>query len=233
MNLLSHSTSEEEWLAELKSAPAWHPPAKPMIVIAPHPDDETLGAGGLIAEHRRRGLPVIGIAVTDGEAAYSGEENLATIRRNEQEKAFAVLGVEPSRVIRLKIPDRYVSDYEDRLFEFLKTVVDEETILVAPWSHDPHSDHEACGRVAERICADRGAVLVSYFFWAWHWCSPEEVRRRPLCRFELDFPLQQAKQAALAEYHSQLVRAKGDPILPPHLLLPAKRSFETFIVHEH
>jgi len=237
LNLLSQATgaqvtSEEEWISELGITPIWRPPVKPMIVIAPHPDDETLGAGGLIAGHRRAGLPVIGIAVTDGEGAYTDEEDLGTIRRNEQERAFAVLRVEPSRVIRLKFPDRYVSDYEDRLFDFLKTVVDEETILVAPWSRDPHSDHEACGRVAERIYAGRGALLVSYLFWAWHWRAPEEVLRQPICRFELDSQLQQAKQAALAEHHSQLMRAQGDPILTPHLLLPARRSFETFIVHE-
>jgi LmbE family N-acetylglucosaminyl deacetylase len=136
-------------------------------------------------------------------------------------------------VIRLKLPDRYVSDYDGRLFDFLKTVVDEETILVAPWSRDPHSDHEACGRVAERICAGKGSLLVSYLFWTWHWGSPGELRRQPIRRFELDLPLQQAKQAALAEHHSQLMRAKGDPILPKHFLLPAKRSFETFIVHEY
>lgn len=233
MNLLSQVTSEEEWITELRGMPTWHPPAKPMIVIAPHPDDETLGAGGLIAGHRRAGLPVIGIAVTDGEGAYADEADLATIRRNEQERAFSILGVEPSRVIRLKLPDRYVSDYEDRLYDFLKTIVDEETILVAPWSRDPHSDHEACGRVAERISAARGVLLVSYLFWTWHWRSPEDVLRQPVCRFELDLPLRQTKQAALAEHHSQLVRTKGDPVLPPHFLLPARRSFETFIVHEH
>ena len=61
---------EAEWLAVLHNVPKWVPPMWPTVVIAPHPDDETLGAGRLIATQRRQGVPVTIVAVTNGEAAY-------------------------------------------------------------------------------------------------------------------------------------------------------------------
>jgi LmbE family N-acetylglucosaminyl deacetylase len=42
-----------------------------MLVIAQHPDDETLATGGLIARKTSKDIPVHVVAVTDGENAYS------------------------------------------------------------------------------------------------------------------------------------------------------------------
>lgn len=44
-----------------------------LVVVAPHPDDEVLGCGGLIAAARAAGVPVLIIALTDGEQAYPDE----------------------------------------------------------------------------------------------------------------------------------------------------------------
>lgn len=44
-----------------------------LVVVAPHPDDEVLGCGGLIAAARAAGMPVLIIALTDGEQAYPDE----------------------------------------------------------------------------------------------------------------------------------------------------------------
>ena len=96
-------TSERVWLDTLHSAPPWKPNDGRTIVVAPHPDDEVLGAGGLIADRRRRHVPVTVVAVTDGEAAYAGVEGLGSLRRNEQSKALArVLGVAESDIIRAR-----------------------------------------------------------------------------------------------------------------------------------
>jgi LmbE family N-acetylglucosaminyl deacetylase len=68
-------------------------PAQKSTVVAPHPDDETLAAGGLIATQRSRHLPVTLLAVTDGEAAYPDVPDLARTRRLEQARAAVALGV--------------------------------------------------------------------------------------------------------------------------------------------
>jgi len=138
--------SEEEWLAALEHVPKWSPPRLHTIVLAPHPDDETLGAGRLIASQRSRGVPVTVMAVTDGEAAYAEAEGLGALRHAEQEAALAELGVERRDILRLHLRDGAVAASEDVLVRLLKPVVKYPGLLVAPWSRDLHPDHEACGR---------------------------------------------------------------------------------------
>ena len=62
---------ETGWARTLEQASAWIPNPVPTVVVAPHPDDETLAAGGLIAALTSRGIPVTVVAVTDGEHAYA------------------------------------------------------------------------------------------------------------------------------------------------------------------
>ena len=58
---------KDEWLAALEDLPVWAPSPMRLIVLAPHPDDETLGAGGFIAAQCLDGRDVLVVAVTDGE----------------------------------------------------------------------------------------------------------------------------------------------------------------------
>lgn len=223
--------SEEQWIEKFQSTQLWSPPSKPTVVIAPHPDDETLGAGGLIAYQCQRGLPVTVVAVTDGEAAYPGATNLATIRKAEQENALAVLGVHPSSIVRLGLSDSQVAAHEKQLTELLLPVISADTFVVTPWVLDWHPDHEACGRAVVEVCRQRGAEMISYMFWTWHGKTMESLDFVALRRFELDSSLQAEKQQALTHHRSQLEHASDEPILPERLLLPARRSFEIFIAH--
>ena len=224
-------SAENQWLAALGDVSHWLPPMQPTVVIAPHPDDETLGAGGLIAMQRRRGVPVEIVAVTDGEAAYVDAIGLGEIRRGEQEAAVAELGVEASAIVRLGLPDGKVTASESALIELIRPLVGTGTFLVAPWAGDTHPDHEACGRVAEQLARDAGMTLASYMFWAWHRKSADELTALPLYRLELDAGIQAARNAALAHHRSQLDWKTGSPVLPDSLLEPARRPFETFIIH--
>jgi LmbE family N-acetylglucosaminyl deacetylase len=158
---------EECWLARLGHLPEWKPPAAPLVIIAPHPDDETLGLGGLIASQRSRNLGVTVIAVTDGENAYPDERvngDLWSVRQAEQPAALNRLGVPGNEVIRLKLPDSGVASHERRLTARLMDLIAPDAIICAPWKGDSHPDHEACGRAAESVAEVSGALLVSYFF---------------------------------------------------------------------
>ena len=64
---LADETVRIEFLADARP---WQPSERPVLVVAPHRDDETLGAGGLIAAQRSRGIEVRVVAVTNGEMAY-------------------------------------------------------------------------------------------------------------------------------------------------------------------
>jgi LmbE family N-acetylglucosaminyl deacetylase len=200
------------------------------LVVAPHPDDETLGAGGLIAAQRSRGIEVTVVAVTDGEMAYGETPGLGQLRQKEQENALAILGVQADDIVRLRLPDSSVQSSEDCLANVLADLVSPDTDIVAPWRGDFHPDHETCGRVAERVSKIIGATLTSYFFWTWHRGAPQLLSDLDLVVMPLSENQLRAKRRALLEHRSQLSWPGADPILPESLLEPARRSFEVFLI---
>src|SRR5258708_8514753 len=70
-----------------------------LLVVMAHPDDESMGCGGLILRHTRAGIPVHLICATRGEKGWSGKplgarrEDLAQIRTHELEEAAATLAL--------------------------------------------------------------------------------------------------------------------------------------------
>jgi LmbE family N-acetylglucosaminyl deacetylase len=220
--------TEEEWLKVLEESPIWDPPDLPILLLAPHPDDETLAVGGLIASQRGRGIDVRVVAVTDGENAYKGASGLGSIRRREQEKALERLGVRPNNITRFEFVDSDVASGENQLLSRLLPLVSSDTHLIAPWKHDFHPDHEVCGRIAEQIARQTKARLTSYFFWTWHCGTKERIKDLDLVRFPLNRSSIQAKSEALLCHRSQLEHPSGEPILPSNFLQPARRSYEVF-----
>jgi LmbE family N-acetylglucosaminyl deacetylase len=108
-------TAEESWdaWAGLRHLPAADPLGWPSVVIvAAHPDDEILGAGGTMAMLAAAGARLRLIAVTDGEASHPGAdpEAIARVRTAESAAARRVLGVQDIEVIRLRLPDTGLSD---------------------------------------------------------------------------------------------------------------------------
>ncbi len=225
--------TETEWTAALDDLPAFAPGSGPVVLVAPHPDDETLGAGGLVAWLRQQNVAVKVLAVTDGENAYAGQSaqqsaELGAGRRVEQTRALGLLGVSEDQIVRLGLPDSNVAGHEPELVERLRAVVDRNTHLIAPWRGDFHPDHEACGRAAEQAAREAGARLTAYFFWSWHQGTPATLANLALRRFSLANDVFRAKTEALACHRSQLERDGGEPVLPERLLAPARRRYEVF-----
>jgi LmbE family N-acetylglucosaminyl deacetylase len=227
-------TSEEGWSSLIDGLPRWNPSAAPLLIVAPHPDDEILGVGGLVAAQCSRGSDVSVVAVTDGEQAYPDRPDdsvrLGILRCAEQASALQRLGVPAEKIFRLRLPDSDVGNHLPRLIERLFSFVSKETHIVAPWRGDFHPDHEACGIAAEEVALRTGATLTSYFFWTWHRGTPELLKDLPLRSFPLSPEWMQAKREALLCHRSQLIREQGPCILPHALLGPARRPFEVFLV---
>ena len=223
---------EAQWQAALDSLPRWDDllaaDVRRAVVVSPHPDDETLGAGGLIAALREAKIEVILVAVTDGENAYEGVTGLGDVRAVEQVNAARQLGVD-NELVRLHLTDGEVAAQEEKLERQLGDLLDSHTLLVAPWTGDFHPDHEACGRAAQRAAQRTGAKLIFYFFWTWHRATPDLLEGLPLRRLVLKTEWLAAKQAALQEHESQLHRDSGEPILPDNLLGPARRAYEVYL----
>src|SRR5579872_2311666 len=81
------------------------------VVIAPHPDDETLGAGATIMRKVDAGTPVHVVVATDGCKSPVGDPSaVAALRARELAAAASVLGLGPGDVTRLPFVDAELDD---------------------------------------------------------------------------------------------------------------------------
>ena len=229
-DLTGEGTPESTWSScrQLADLPSWapQPPAGGrVVVVAPHPDDEILGAGGTASHLGRMGATVDLVAVTDGEHSHPGlERYLRVARPLETLSAAAHLGITFSSISRLRHADGSVDEAE--LMEQLAARIRPEDLVLAPWSKDGHPDHDAVGRAAESVCARSGANLLAYLVWAWHWADPDDLPWDRAIRVDLE-NLADAKHRAAAAFHTQL--AIEPVILPVHVQRRLLRPFEVLL----
>ncbi len=184
------------------------------VVVAPHPDDEILGTGGLLAQLSSAGREILLVAATDGEASHPGSsrwpaDTLARTRPQETAAALDVLGI-AAQTLRLGLPDGGLVQHEATLRARLMRCLRAGDVVFAPWQLDGHPDHEAVARAAIVAARVNGARLIEVPIWGWHWCEPGDPRM-PWDRARsvaLTPALQQAKQRAVAQFHSQV---QADP----------------------
>lgn len=226
-------TTEDEWLYFLKSKPHWTVPTENIIILSPHPDDETLGAGGLIYNLRKHNQSVKIIAITDGENAYPKMNTLRAIRQKEQEDALSLLGLSAENIIRLRLEDSGLSKQKARLKNLLEPYFTPNNHIIAPWINDYHADHEITGQVAQRLAQDNKTSLSFYFFWTWHHATIKDLKPYTLKLYCLEQRTQERKLQALACYDSQYYYDQGNAILSTEQLAPAYRPFEVFYTDEH
>ena len=160
-------TLEIEWQRALSAAPWWTPEPSRVVIVSPHPDDETFGAGGLMAMASRAGASITLVSVTDGEAAKVGVSpaELAELRRAELAAALDRLGVELQEHLQLGLPDGGVQGFADALDAAISDALPEGALLVGPFEGDFHPDHVAVGEACLRVARRRGALLARYPIW--------------------------------------------------------------------
>ena len=185
-----------------------------LVVIAPHPDDEVLACGGLMAMHRARNGDIAIIAVTDGEASHAGSplwnaQTLAATRTAEAVEGLNQLGLNDVPVTRLEIPDGLVKRHVLRLALRLQALLQPTDVVVTTWRLDGHPDHDATGFAASLACANVGCHLIEAPVWMWHWAAPGDTRVpwRRLRRLPLTPHVRDRKLTALFEHASQLDEA--------------------------
>lgn len=186
----------------------------PILIASPHPDDETLGCGGVIAHGARLACPVTVLAMTNGEASHPGDrawqEKLAETRKNEQRNALKALGLADPDVIPLGLPDGGMDhlggeEYE-RLGEQILGVLQSRDIrtLFVPAIDDCHCDH----RMTAKLLADvTMRHPVDHFFSYQIW--PPDVRASWVVANEYKYlhdigDVLDLKRAAVYQHRSQL-----------------------------
>jgi LmbE family N-acetylglucosaminyl deacetylase len=200
-----------------------------LVVVSPHPDDETLGVGGLIAEAARLHVPIVVLSVTDGEAAATSKERLGSRRQREMRTALSCLVQGRSlRTVRFGLPDGNVAGRVGELEEILSAEIRQTDLVLSPLPYDGHSDHDAIGAATRRIARLIGATCGFYPIWAWHWHDPS---RSPIAtngrRVDLSPEASLAKARALRCFPSQT--AGSSPVLPKHFLQRFKVPYEVIV----
>jgi LmbE family N-acetylglucosaminyl deacetylase len=116
-----------------------------VLVVAPHPDDEAIGCGGMICLHRQRGDPVTVVFLTSGEQGLNDvpPATVRSIREAEAQRATNVLGVDRTHFLRL--PDLEVGDRIELGADALRAVIeaDRPDLIYLPHPEESHPDHAA------------------------------------------------------------------------------------------
>jgi LmbE family N-acetylglucosaminyl deacetylase len=119
--------------------------AHPILVIAPHPDDESIGCGGAIALHQEGGARVRVVFLTSGERGIEGNDPEAAraLREDEALAALHVLGIQEQDFLRL--PDLGLAESvavgAPLLAEILRS--DQPDVIYLPHPDEAHPDHAA------------------------------------------------------------------------------------------
>lgn len=129
------------------------------VIVAPHPDDEVIGAAALIQALRRQGSAVAAIVVSDGAASHPNSaawppRRLIAARERESRHALHRLSVRRDGVTFLRLPDGGLSAEEDRCRAALHRTlrrIGRFDILVGPAAADAHPDHRAVARALARF----------------------------------------------------------------------------------
>lgn len=176
-----------------------------VVVIAPHPDDETLGCGRLLADARARGIGCTVICVTDGARSHPQSRShphdvLVALRHAELIAAVDTLG-RGIRIEHLGYPDCSAPQggvAADRI----AALVPPDACLLSPWQGDPHIDHVSCAALSAIVADRTGSRHLAYPIWGrvrpripppptgWHYTGSEDAADR--------------KRLALACHRSQM-----------------------------
>jgi LmbE family N-acetylglucosaminyl deacetylase len=147
------------------------------LVIAPHPDDEALGCGGLVAALAERGADLAVVFVTDGGASHPRSRKwprprLAALRAEEASAALAALGASGATRLHLGLPDAGIvrggPDWRravERTAQLASAL--RPALVLAPWRRDPHRDHRDAHALTLEALARTGIRprLLEYPIW--------------------------------------------------------------------
>ncbi len=183
------------------------------LIIAPHPDDEAIGAYGLIRTLKAKGARVRIVVVADGAASHAAsarwpQTRLVAERRRETLLAMLRIGLPASDIRFLGLPDGHLTAHcvsnPRALTRAVKSVVG-GGLIVSPDAHDAHPDHQAVAKLLARTRSP-GTRRLAYLVW------PDRTppRTGPTRGVSLG-ATRGAKRAAICRYRTQMGAIIDDP----------------------
>ncbi len=186
-----------------------------LVVVAPHPDDETLGCGALLRDLQRAGTGVSVVCVTDGSASHPGSrawppDRVGQTRKAELEAALAHLAPgAPCHWLGYRdcgLPEAG-PDF-DSAMERLAACLPPGAAVAVTWAHDPHVDHERTAALVGAVASVRPDLRVlSYPIWGRFGPAAAPAG---LVRVRASEAAREAKRAALACHRTQMTHLIDD-----------------------
>lgn len=211
-----------------------------VCIFAPHPDDEVLGCGGMLQQLAANGNPVLLVHVTNGTQSHPSSslyssEILDTVRPQESLAALQVLGVDHQvSVVALDLMDGDVFAQRALFKKKLTAIIEPDDILVTPFKHDGHPDHEATGQVIVEYAKQQHLACYQVLIWAWHWARPADDRIPWHMAIKLDLTTEQVqrKTQAIHCFTSQITddQSTGNPpILSAQTIARISQPWEVYL----
>lgn len=217
------------------------------LIIAPHPDDESLACGGLVCMLRKLGLEVGFIFVSDGSMSHPFSKEYpagrrAQVRKQEALSALKELHSDPTHAIFLDLPDGSVpndtsADFDAAVKSMSRALLymQPETIFV-PLRLDPHRDHQATWQIVHRSLPvfKNSPRIFEYPVWLWELGKEQDYPTdAEMTCWKLDIGSElETKRKAIAAHQSQLGHVFFDDpagfILRPNMLAHFEHPFEIF-----
>jgi len=191
------------------------------VVVAPHPDDEALGCGGLLALLHQAGQPTAAVLVSDGTMSHPASQLFSpparqAVRTAEFRHALTILGADATEPLFLNLPDSRVPAAAEapgfvaavgQLRAFLE--LHQAATVLVPWRRDPHPDHRATSALVQAALAGMAqpSHRLEYVVWAWECAAPDDLPTPAdgVRGFRLDIATVTApKQRAIAAHRSQV-----------------------------
>ncbi len=209
------------------------------LIVAPHPDDETLGCGGAIALLRSIGCDVRVLIISDGTLSHPNSTKyprqlLLELRESETISALAILGVEATAIKFLRLQDGSVSEQNADISSYLAQISPQ--IVFLPLRSDPHPDHRASFQLVSKALTSLNMTprLLEYPIWDWDDSQSTNWDNKQLISWRLDISsVVELKQQAIASYRSQITNLIDDDPqgfrLTPEMLANFTRSVEVYL----
>lgn len=138
---------------------------KRAMVLAPHPDDETIGCGGIIFNLVQGNVSIRVILATDG-SEDSRDESISAARLKEFKEAMAVLNV--TDTICLGYRDGYLEQEYDGFKARLAELAGKSKpdVIFSPYIFDRHKDHRAVAyALADCLDYTENTMVAMYEIW--------------------------------------------------------------------
>ena len=177
--LMGNSASELGARLELHEAGWWPkqlecPLATRILAISPHPDDESIGCGGLLLAHVGKAeIQIVSVYNGDGggaleEGPWRGDpayrDRLAQLRRRELDQVAVAL--QASQVTHFGISDCDGSPGSNEIAALRRVLQDfSPQVVLLPWLLDKHPHHRATNRILAEAAQSLDFMVLAYEIW--------------------------------------------------------------------